>query len=728
MEFFFRKLIPMIFIFSIFQEIENKVEEKKTFNDLQDEIDNLVGNQLYLISDYVFDPKVDKPTGIIIKKPLEIDINGFHIDGLNQSKIFQIYNTEVFIRAGVFINGFSEDFGGAINLINSTLHVIISDFSYNSANIKGGGIYLNNSFLNITDCTFRHNYVKSLYLTGGGIAAENSKIRINISHLNDNYADEGAAIYSIKSTVDIYNSLIYNNYANWYGGAIVSDSHLFINNSRIFNNRAGYKGGAIHTTYSYSTDNCFLDINYSSLVNNSAEYGGLISSSNIKYIHINYSEFNDNRASFGAVISRMSSNDIQITNSSGSNNIAIKGSILYSVAGGNNSFIRCSFTNNKADVGGLIYTISGRYLNKVNNFSSTFSSCNLADNYGKKGLVYSIYDDLIFNSSSITYLNKSYDIPVIYKIVGGRVILNSVWFGEINPDLNKLIIYEYDNITNNNKLKDNNNLRSDGCSSTVIQIDDNHWAFTFRRDSSKLVYVNIEYQKDGILQYKTDQTFFFHTILNKDGWIIGNGGVDSPHSCEKLEAYSKIMIKKKKFINEFIENAFQIKSMQTLGHYFIKSPNGTYTLVSHNKSLKTVIIETGKLKSGEYIICPNNYEFYQKGKILDLNIKENYTYISRYLAAIDEYSSERTNEFTYNYMEKGKSKYIDIFISNDDGSLSNKPNTSSYFNDIFINEKYILGERVPIIMDGMYLDRYIIQNKNSNLKISILLFILFLIL
>lgn len=727
MEFFFRKLIPMIFIFSIFQEIENKVEEKKTFNDLQDEIDNLVGNQLYLISDYVFDPKVDKPTGIIIKKPLEIDINGFHIDGLNQSKIFQIYNTEVFIRAGVFINGFSEDFGGAINLINSTLHVIISDFSYNSANIKGGGIYLNNSFLNITDCTFRHNYVKSLYLTGGGIAAENSKIRINISHLNDNYADEGAAIYSIKSTVDIYNSLIYN-YANWYGGAIVSDSHLFINNSRIFNNRAGYKGGAIHTTYSYSTDNCFLDINYSSLVNNSAEYGGLISSSNIKYIHINYSEFNDNRASFGAVISRMSSNDIQITNSSGSNNIAIKGSILYSVAGGNNSFIRCSFTNNKADVGGLIYTISGRYLNKVNNFSSTFSSCNLADNYGKKGLVYSIYDDLIFNSSSITYLNKSYDIPVIYKIVGGRVILNSVWFGEINPDLNKLIIYEYDNITNNNKLKDNNNLRSDGCSSTVIQIDDNHWAFTFRRDSSKLVYVNIEYQKDGILQYKTDQTFFFHTILNKDGWIIGNGGVDSPHSCEKLEAYSKIMIKKKKFINEFIENAFQIKSMQTLGHYFIKSPNGTYTLVSHNKSLKTVIIETGKLKSGEYIICPNNYEFYQKGKILDLNIKENYTYISRYLAAIDEYSSERTNEFTYNYMEKGKSKYIDIFISNDDGSLSNKPNTSSYFNDIFINEKYILGERVPIIMDGMYLDRYIIQNKNSNLKISILLFILFLIL
>ena len=330
-------------------------------------------------------------------------------------------------------------------------------------------------------------------------------------------------------------------------------------------------------------------------------------------------------------------------------------------------------------------------------------------------------------------MNKSYDVPVIYKIVGGEVILYNSWWGQKKPDLNKLIIYEYDNITNNNNNKLNdNNLRSDGCSSTVIQNDDKNCAFTFRRDSSKSVYVNIAYQKDGILQYKTDQTFFWHAIINKNGWIIGNGGTDSPHSCEKLEAYGKIMAKKNIFINEFIEDSFKIKSTQTIGHYFIKSPNGTYVIVSRNKTSKDIIIEKGKLKSGEYIICPNNYEFFQKGKITDLKVKGNYTYISRYLAAIDEYSSQKTNEFTYNYMTKNKLKYIDIFTSNDDGSLSNKPNTSNYFNDIFINDKYILGERVPIIMDGMYLDRYIISNKNSNLKMNIkfllLLFIWFIIL
>jgi hypothetical protein len=74
-------------------------------------------------------------------------------------------------------------------------------------------------------------------------------------------------------------------------------------------------------------------------------------------------------------------------------------------------------------------------------------------------------------------------------------------------------------------------------------------------------------------------------------------------------------------------------------------------------------------------------------------------------------------------MKKDKSKIIDVFASNDDWSLSKKPNTSRYSNDIFINEKYIFGEKVPIIMDGMYLGRYMHMPKSSslNLKVSIIL-------
>ena len=722
-------MIPIFFIILIIKEIENKAFEEKTFSDLQEEINNLLDYELTLYTNYTFDQNKDKNTGIIIKKPIRINGKGFKINGLNQTKIFEISNTEVILYRVDMINGVS-DFGGAINLNNASLELIQSDFYFNRANIKGGAVYLNNSNLTIFDCVFKHNIAKNQYTNGGGISSENSIIKINITHFLNNTADEGGAIYSINSSLNIYDSLIYNNSANWYGGGLVSDSQILIQGSTIYNNIAGYKGGAIHTTYSYLTDNCFLKINGSSIHNNSAEYGGAISSSNKQYVHIFNSDIYDNHALYGAVISRMSDNDIQIINSGCHDNYANNGSILYSVAGGNNSFINNGFKNNKADVGGLIYTISGRFSNKVTNFSSTFNHCNLADNYGKKGLIYSIFDDLIITNSSITYMNKSYDVPIIYKIVGGKVILDYIWWGEKNPDLNKLIIYEYNNSSinsiNNNNI-DSKNLRSDGCSSTVIQIDDNDWAFTFRRDSSKSVYVNIVYQNDGILQYKADETFFWHTIINNDGWIIGNGGVDYPYSCEKLEAYAKIMIKKNIIIDEFIEDALKIKLFHNLGHYFIKSPNGTYALVSYIKSKNTVIIEKGKLKSGEYIICPNNYDFYKKGKIKDLNIKGNYTYISRYLAAIDQYSASRTNEFTYNYGTKNKLKYIDIFISNDDGSLSNKSNTSNLFNDIYINDKYILGEKVPIIMDGMYLDRYIIpkKDKNTNLKMNIKLLLLF---
>ena len=390
MKFIFRELFPIILLCSIIKEIENLTEfPTRTFTDLQNKIDNLEGNQLNLLEHYLFDPKVDKPIGIIIRKPLVMDGKGFHIDGANQAPIFKIYNTEVYIRAGYFMNGFSEDVGGAITLINSTLHIRISEFTHNSANSKGGGIYLNNSFLNVTDCVFQHSYVKGNYLSGGGIYSENSRVRIIISHLRYNFADEGSAIYSVNSKVDIYTSLIYDNNANYYGGAIVTDSHLFINYSKIYNNRCGYKGGVIHTTSSdysdYSKEDNNVLINVSSIFNNSAEYGGVISSSSIKTVQINYSSIYDNHASFGGVISRTSINDIKISLCGCSDNTATKGAILYLVAGGNSNYHNSTGTN-KAAIGGAVYSIQGRDSNKKANFITTFTGRSLSNKINDKNL------------------------------------------------------------------------------------------------------------------------------------------------------------------------------------------------------------------------------------------------------------------------------------------------------------------------------------------------------
>ena len=402
---------------------------------------------------------------------MTIDGQNHIINGLNQSKIFYIYNTSLIIKDINFIYGFSKDFGGAINLINSSLEIINCTFSSNNANINGGAIYLNNSYLNLLNSIFKFNKAEDLYSNGGGINSENSRLKVKESIFYYNSADEGGAIYCINTTLNIFDSDFYNNNANWYGGALLSDSQLLIYNSNFNNNKAGYKGGAIHITlYNYDYIASLL-LENSIMFNNDAEYGGAISSSNNEFVHIYNSEIYNNNASFGSVISRMSSNNIEMINSSCYDNNAKYGGILYSMAGGNNIFINDKFENNRANTRGLIYTISGRISSKQTNYSSKFIHCNLIDNFGKKGLIYSVFDELIIESSNITILNQSYNIPIIYKKIAGGFIENNNWWGEINPDLNKLIVYEYENITNNFNKFDNEGI-IEGCSSTFIQIDD----------------------------------------------------------------------------------------------------------------------------------------------------------------------------------------------------------------------------------------------------------------
>ena len=713
-------MISIIIILSIIQELLSKMNQNGDFTDLQEKIEGLIEPQLNLDCDYVFNKVKDINTGIIINKDIVIDGQNHIINGLNQSKIFRIYNATVTLKNINFIYGFSNDFGGAINLINSSLETNNCTFSGNIAYLNGGAINLNNSSLYSLKSIFKFNKVAGLYSNGGGISSKNSIVDLEETIFDENSADDGGAIYNINTTLKIFSCNFNKNYANWYGGAILSDSVLSIYNSNFNKNKAEYKGGAIHTTRFDYTYNSSLLIENTSMFDNKAEYGGAISSSNNEYVHIFNSKIYDNFASFGAVISRMSRNNIEIINSSCYNNKATYGGILYSVAGGDNTFINDKFEVNEANTGALIYTISGRILSKQTNYSSKFISCNLLDNNAKKGLIYSIFGDLIINSSNITSFSKIYNVPIIYKIISGKVIENNNWWGEKNPDLNKLIIYEYENAINNNKLIDNK-LTSEGCSSTFIQIDDNNAAFTFRRDSPTSVNVNILYQSQGILQYKNDPDFFWHSIITKEGWIVGNGGVDSPYSSEQLEAYAKIMIQKNDINDEFIKKISNVKSSYERGHFLIKSPNGNYALVSYVIDDNIIKIEKGKINPGEYIVSPNDYKFYRRGKISDLGIKENYTYISRYLAAIDQYSSKRTNDFTYNYITNGKSKYIDIFVSNDDGSLAKKPDVSNLYNDIFIKDKYILGEKVPKIMKGMYLDRYIISKDDKSTRLEIYL-------
>ena len=155
---------------------------------------------------------------------------------------------------------------------------------------------------------------------------------------------------------------------------------------------------------------------------------------------------------------------------------------------------------------------------------------------------------------------------------------------------------------------------------------------------------------------------------------------------------------------------FSVKSFDfDWGHFIIKSPDGRYGIVDYYN--KTKAIEIGVLKSGEYILCPNNYALHRKGNVSDLPVS-GYVEASRYLAATDLYGNPRTTIQTYEYVREVSGNeliaHVDCYAANDDGHLRNA-SFEKYFNDIFANGRYIPGEELPMIMDGVYLGRFVLD-------------------
>ena len=707
-------LILIMFIISISlvsaQEMDNDFiiqqnNETGSFSELQVDINSIEDSgNLNLSKDYVS----DSSEKIIVNKSINIDGNNHVLNGLDQTGILEVSNSNVVLRNINFINGFGEGKVFAIDLNNSDVEIINCTFSNNL-----GAISLINSNLTISKSIFSFNSPVGVYTSGGAIYAEDSILNVGESIFFNNSADEGGAIYCFNTVSNIINSDFYNNNVTFYGGAIFSDSQLRITDSRLYKNKAEYKGGAVHSTYSFKNEDGCLYIDNCDLFNNEAEYGGVVSSSNINYVIINNSRIYENTALFGALVSRFNRNTFEIINSACFDNVATNGTIVYNLVCGKINILDSDFKNNIGEYGALIYSLFARIGNGFSNLNLSVINSNLTDNMGSKGLIYSIMGNVVVYNSSITYKNQSYDTPVIYKLIAGNVTQKDNWWGVENPDLDKLIVYDFDLISSNMSEDVNQN---DDCASNVIQIDNENFVFTFRRDSTSQLCVDIVQQDEGILQFKCDSTFFIHAFISNNGWVFGSGGMDTPFVCEKIESFAKVMSRNNMIIDEFLDSLLEYKSKEASGHVLIKAPNGTYAFLDHFTNPPADVIERGVLLPGEYFIIPNDFQYFKKGNVSDLNVSDN-VIASRYIAALDGYGVARTNEFTYNFItDEFNGKYVDIYVANDDGSLSNRSNTSMYFNDVFMNDNYVFGEDIPIIMDGMYLGRMIINE--SNLKIT----------
>ena len=689
------------------------------FKELTGLIENVSQNgTLELTKDYKHDS--GDCDGIEISKSITISGNGHIINGSDASGIFKISNSNIILKDIIFSNAFSGDCGGAINLNNVNCEIINCSFINNQANNAGGAIYSSNSNINIANCTFTNNMGYGLFVQGGAIyATYNSTVNAVNTKFYRNNADCGGAIFTFNFTdLNINYCDFFENIANYYGGSIYSDSVINVNYSNFYSNKAKLKGGAIHSSNSpYFCNDCLM-VDNSNFYNNSAEWGGAILCSNIGNNLIYNSTFVSNHAVCGAAYSRTSINNVSIIDSSCFDNEAINGTIIYAPSCGEITLRNNNFTNNGGDYGVLIYTVQGRFNLTFLNHNITINNCNISDNKALHSLIFSLWGNILLNNSNLVYHDNSYPCFVIYKIANGTVNYENNFFGVEEPDFTKLI-YVNDTIGSYN-LSDSSTSSdmSDGaCSSNIIQIDENHTVVSYRRDSS--VPLTLFIGGNGEMrQVKLDDTYFIHLLITNDGWVFTHGGFDGPYVSEQVEAIAKKMIENNNISQEYLDLIYDLKYFYglSMGHFIIKAPDGRYAIADYfNQSSHG--FEMGILKPGEYILCPNNFLLHKKGNISDFEYGDNIL-TSRYIAATDLYGVYRTTIQTYDFKKEiidGQLiSHVEVYISNDDGHFRNV-SWGDYFNDVYYSDmKYLFGENIPIIMDGKYLEDYILDTVQLN--------------
>lgn len=468
------------------------------------------------------------------------------------------------------------------------------------------------------------------------------------------------------------------------------------------------KGGTIHLCYGIF-ENCRFNISYSTFLNNSAEYGGAVSSSNLYNFDVSNSKFFYNCATYEAVIARLSNSTLRMVDTMCSNNVGVNGSVIYAPSNAGIYLTRSDFLNNVGDYGCLIYTVQGRFDSKESHCNILIDDCSVLDNEVRDSLIFDFYGNLIVNNSILMYKNSQYPVFVIKKLADGSVNYENNFWGIDNPDFSKLV---YVNNTVQPYNSNESSEISDGdCASVIIQVDENHTFSGFRRDSTTQIPIFIDGNSE-VRHEKFDTTYFVHMLITGNGWVFGNGGLDSPYQYEKIEAIAKTMIENNDITSEYMDLVYKLKSSwDNWGHFIIKAPDGRYGMIDYFDEGKIHAKEIGVLKSGEYFVCPNSYDFHKKGNVSDLN-QSSYLDAAIYLLATDLYGKSRTTIQTFAYSKEVIDNMlitrVDAYSANDDGKLTNL-SCAQYVNDIFSGERYIIGHNLPKIMDREHVCSFILD-------------------
>lgn len=431
-------LFLILFILSAKTFCQNIINVPSQFSTIQSAINSAVSGDTILVEPGIYKENIfwTKINGI--KLVSAGDTSNTIIDGQKLSSVIY-FNSDGVIDSNTIIDGFKiinggeVSNGGGITLINSSPLIknstiancissklgggiycsvqsnpIIRNTSiYLNISGDGGGIFVNNATLNLTNVSLLKNKATNSG-SGGGLSTQNSSITISNSLINNNNSIVGGGIainaYSENTTI-IENSEISGNDAAQSGGGIYAEGYagnIFLNDVTISNNSSGEGGGIC---FRQTKNLSFFSMRF---LNNQAQKGGGIYFASTDTISNAY--FYGNVATYGGGI--FSSGDIKVQDVSLVRNIGDYGSAIYV---GNFSSLdvnKTTFSNNKH------FAI---YFNDLSNGGKITNSNFFKNNYA----IYNLNNANIINSSSNYWGSSDGPFHAIQNNIGLGDTLNN---------------------------------------------------------------------------------------------------------------------------------------------------------------------------------------------------------------------------------------------------------------------------------------------------------------
>ncbi|MDR2544383.1 MAG: hypothetical protein LBD03_02365 [Methanobrevibacter sp.] len=257
------------------------------------------------------------------------------------------------------------------------------------------------------------------------------------------------------------------------------------------------------------------------------------------------------------------------------------------------------------------------------------------------------------------------------------------------------------------------------CCSVTLQVSDNITAWGFRRDSPEddtLQISKIKFDDEyAVVQKRTDGDYFAHVTIFEDGWGLSIGGTSDGTLNKELQELGYNISKNGSISMDDIDQALTLLNMSGMGHFLIKSPDGSYGFCIYNEEQNIQnISRIGKLKEGEYLSVPNGADYFQEGNILSVT-KSNAVDEVILLEGTDRWGVNRKDILSY-LIETGDNNInVGVYGTYDDGNLINRSSPAKPDDIIFNEKEFISGTSLPIVPGKMFIGQInMISNQDPN--------------